>query len=513
MVRISIADLRAEDIRWKPGGATFNSDSLKLAQLSEHRGRKVTYDFLAEVKMGDPDNRSPIVVGAIPRLQECLSVLYRVPASRRLRRGAELLADDDPESETFTELARRACLDNVWQLVDAKRNLHRQALISFVESASRRAVQARIVEPHSLFRRPTPSAADTVEEDEALALLILDDIEPTLQRWQLYQHDDDGTWRCWVVDGSSALAGPQPYGEEGIIPFAEVPLLLVYDDLPAGRAWLPIPESRLDFTLNVSALANDLAYLVKMEAHTIKAIITANPRTAPKKLGPDQLAVLEEGSDIKALATSPHIADSAKTIESMLAMLAIAESLPPDYFSANRAMHTGPALKVAERDLEARRQRQQPLALEDERRAFQKMRAIHNYFARGWGVRPLGEDLSLSVSFSRQWQPTDTKELQQAAMNDLAIGAMSMIGYLMERYNCDRAAAIEIYEEVQADRDAYPVKDQQNPAALIDGTNPSLGTGAAAKTPGAFNPDLATSTDGASVVDAVRAGQVAPPLQ
>lgn len=502
--RITIADIRAEDVLWKPGGTRFDEDALKLSMLADHRGRSLMYNHLKAVGMGDPDNVSPLVIGAIPRLMESLSVLYRVPATRRLKRGENILEDDDPQAVAFSQLAHRMCLDNVWQLVDAERNLLRQCVISFVESHARKSVQARIIEPQNVYRRPSASEADSIEQDEAVALLIRDSVRPADQRYQLWEHDDGGAWRCWIVDGGSSLVGEQPYGEGGAVPFDEVPLLQVYDDLPAGNAWLPIPESRLDFTLNISALANDLAYLIKLEAHTIKTITSPDPKGVPTQVGPGALWTLPDGSKVETLATSPHIEESSKTIERLLAMLAMAESLPPDYFSATRAVHTGPALKTAERDLEARRQRQQPLAVQDERRAFAKIRAIHNRYAADWGLDALDEDLVLVTSFSRQWQPIDVRELQQAAGFDLAIGTASVIDYIQERYNCDRSSAIDLYRQVQADREAYPVQQQQNPAALISGTNPALGPEGSAKTPGAFNPELATSTEGASLVDAVR---------
>lgn len=511
--RVTIQQVKTEDWRWKPGGTQFDDDSIKLSKLYTQTARTQTYAHLATLGQGDKDNRHPLVVGVIPRLTESLSVLYRVPATRRLKRGGKLLADSNPACKTFETIAERMCLDNVWQLVDARRNLFRQCMISFVESQTRESVAVRIVEPHSIWRMPTATAADDIEEDRAIALLIRDAVLQQDRRYQLWQHDDDdqARWRCWIVDGGGAMVGQQPYGEEGLLPFDCLPLLMVYDDLPAGQAYLPIPESRLDFAQNVNALANDLQYLVKLEAHTIKAVLTDDPKGVPSQVGPDKTWIMPRDADVKVLATSPHIADAGRTIEQMLSMLAMAESLPPDYFSATRVHRTGPALKTAERDLEARRQRQIPLAMQDERRAFHKIREIHNMFAGEWGQDPLPDDVELSASFLAQWQPVDPKDLQNAAGFDLAIGAMSMIEYIQQARNITRAEAIEAYEQVQADREAYPVLQQQNPAALLDGPNPLIGNAGATKTPGAFNPDLATSTDGASVADAVKAAVMDAP--
>jgi hypothetical protein len=514
--QLTIDDIRREDARWKPGGAQFDQDAARLSALADQRGRRVTLEHLRTVGMGDPKNPAPLVVGVVPRLMESLSVLYRVPATRRLKQGSRVLSDSNAQVQAFNELSRRACLDNAWQLIDARRNLLRQAVISWVEVGARQSVQARIVEPHQVFRRPTPTVADTLEEDEAIAICVLDAPAKEDQRWQLWQHNDDGSWRMWSVTGESRMVGVQPYGDEGVVPFSELPLQMVYDDLPAGRAWLPIPESRLDFALNINALVNDLAYLVKQQAHSTPWVKTDDPAGVPTSIGPDKVWKVPGDSEVGVLNNSPMIADSVTTIEFALSALCLSESLPPDAFARNRAVRTGPALKVAERDLEARRQRQQPLAIDDERRAFRKIRAIHNYYASEWGLAVIDEDVTVSTSFARQWQPTDTRELQMVGGFDLAIGTASVIDYMQERYACTREEAIDLYDQVQADRSEYPVAQQQNPASLLDGPrNAALGRDGAQKTAGAFNPDLATSTEGASVVDAVRgvdAPETAPDL-
>lgn len=502
MARMTIAQIKAEDARWK--GGSFDQDAGNLSALLDQRGRNATRAWLKTTGMGDPENTRPLVIGVIPRLTESLSVLYRVPATRRLRRGTEMLADDDPQARLFADLAERMMLDNVWQAVDARRNLLRQCVVGLVESQRNESVQARIYEPHCVWRSPTASSADTMDDDAAIAILVRDGARAEDRVYQLWQHEDDDSWRCWMVSESGAMVGEQPYGPEGVVPFAGLPLLMCYDDLPAGAAYLPIPESRLDFALNASALLNDLAYLVKLEAHTIKVLRSDDPRAAPKELGPDRITTIPESAQLSTLPQSPHIQDVVATIEHTLSMLALSESLPPDYLSPKRSVLTGPALKSSERDLEARRQRQRPLAVQDERKLFRKLRAVHNHFAASWGLDVLDEDLDLVAMFGRQWQPVDAAELQKTHGFDLAIGSGSLIGYMQERYNCDRPTAIAMFHEVQRDRETYPAQNTQNPAALVDGPRDALGPDSATKVPGAFNPELGTSTEGASMVDAVR---------
>lgn len=510
----TIAQIKAEDRRWKPSG--FDADAVTLAALAENRGRAATRTHLLTLGMGDPDNPRPISVGAIPRLMESLSVLYRVPAVRLLK-GADgrILPDDDPQAVAFAEMSRRMLLDSVWGLVDARRNIVRQCYLSFVESP--RGVQARVHWPYEVFRYVTPSAADDIDQDQAIAIEVMHGPTEVESIFQVWSHEDDGSWRCWIVDGAGRRYGEQPYGDDGRPPFDGLPLVLVPDSLMAGVACLPLPESRLDFALNVNALVNDLSFIVKNQAHSLKVMTSNDPKNAkPVEDGPDKMMVLPEGSDLRILQQAPAIGEINSTIAAQLSMLALSESLPPDAFSATRQIHTGTALKVAERDLEARRQRQVPITIEAERRAFEKMRSVHNAFAASMGVPRLGEELSLLVAFGTAWQPTDAREMQEAAFKDLAVGAQSIIGYLQERYRLDRSAAIDLYRQVQMDRAEYPVALGQNPGAMVDGQLPALGEGSAtpadAKTPGAFNPDIGTATEGASVTDAIlsTSGEPAP---
>jgi hypothetical protein len=507
----TISQIKADDARWKP--ASFDRDAIALASLAENRGRSVTLDHLRTLGMGDPDNPRPVSIGAIPRLMEALSVLYRLPAVRLLKeRGGEVLADDDARAQAFAEMTRRALLDSVWGLVDARRNLLRQCFLSFVEG--RRSVQARVHWPFDVFRSVTPSAADDLDQDEAIAIEVMRGPTANESVFQLWSHEEDDSWRCHIVNGAGALHGEQPYGDEGQPPYDGLPIVLVPDALMAGVAWLPIPESRLDFALNINTQVNDLMFIVKNQAHSLKVMTSNDPKGAkPVEDGPEKIMVLPEGSTLQVLQQSPAISAINDTIAAQLAMLAMSESLPGDAFSATRTVLTGTALKVAERDLEARRQRQVPITIEAERTAFEKMRAVHNAFASSWRVPSLGDELELVVAFASQWQPTDAREMQESAFKDMAIGATSIVGYLQERYRLDRAGAIDLYKRVQADRAAYPVANQQNPGAMIDGQLPAGGEGSAtaadAKTPGAFNPDVATSTEGASVTSAVQA-ELAP---
>ena len=113
------------------------------------------------------------------------------------------------------------------------------------------------------------------------------------------------------------------------------------------------------------------------------------------------------------------------------------------------------------------------------------------------------EDMELRVTASSVWKPHDMKELQEVFFKDIAVGAESLITYLMAKSGLTRQQAIEKWQRIEYDREAFPVKQQQNPESLVDGgPHAATGAGGAQKVPGAFNPEIETSTEGASIVEA-----------
>jgi len=179
--------------------------------------------------------------------------------------------------------------------------------------------------------------------------------------------------------------------------------------------------------------------------------------------------------------------------------------LPGDMFKEDKSVTTGTALKVKERSLSRRRKRQVPMVAPNEERAFKKLVTVHNEYAESWGLPLLPVDATMKATPADTWQPVDPKELQEVYFKDISVGAESLISYMQAKSGCTRTQAIEKFERVQRDRETYAVLLQQNPESIIDGgPHAATGAGGAQKVKGAFNPEIETATEGASVTDAVR---------
>lgn len=506
MSLIDVKSIRKADEALKPGGVQYDEDAIKLAQLFEDRSRALTTAYLKQRGLGRPNESTPIEVSILRRIVEALAVTYRTPPVRRLAVNGRELADANPSAQALAQVYARMSIDLHMQTIDVMRTLYRQVVVTYAESHAHGCAQLRVFEPFNVARKANPMAADTLEEDEAILLCVCAGKDDASSLYQAWLHADDGSWRCWVVDGRGELAEgvDQPYDEDGIPPFEGLPAQLIYDEHPRGRAYLPIPQSRVSFALAVNGLVADLAYLVQMESHTPMHLATDDTRGVPTETGPGKLWLSPADSRITALATNPKIAESGEVLDQLLRLWLTGETLPGDALKAGAPIVTGAALKVRERDLTARRQRQVALAIEDERRAYAKIAAVHNTFAEVWRLPELREDAELRVSIARQYVPADPKEVQDRMYRDIAIGAASVLDYIQERDGCDRDTAIRTWQRVQEDRALFPVG--QTPGALVEDAGPlaALGPGSATKKPGEFNPELGTSTEGASVVDAVK---------
>ena len=491
----------------KPNGSTYDADCVDLQMFFENRAQSRIRAFLQALGIGDKQNRYPLDCGSMRMIVEAQSVVYSTPPVRALAltNGLEL-EDNDPEMRALNTVLAKMMYDVHWQTVDERRNLFRNVAIVFNESRAHGCVQMRIFEPFNIRRKVDPFAADTMDADEAVAFQMAHHSDPKAQLFELWTHNDDGSWSAYRVNGTGELAGPQPYPGDNLAPFGDVsPFMMVYDEVPLNRAYLPLDENRLSFSKMTAGVLNDLVYLIKQEAHTTMTVASDDSRGIPTETGPGKVWILPSDSTVSTLATSPKIREAADQLDRILRLWAVSESLPSDTFKDDKVAATGTALKVKERSLARRRARQVPMVGPNEATAYKKLARVHNVYAASWGLPFLDEELELKATASQTWQPTDMKELQEVYFKDIAVGAESMISYLMAKSGLTRKQAIEKFERVQYDRETYPVMQQQNPAAIVDG-GPHAATGAegAQKEPGAFNPELETATEGASITDAVR---------
>lgn len=497
--------LRAVDESWKPDGYRFDSASEQLTQLWDDTSSALTVSYLRQLGLGNKLNQShPFEVGALRRIVDAMTVVYSVPATRVLAVDGVELDDDDPFTDTLNRAHRLSGYDLLWQRIDAQRNLFRTCVVEWTEDHATGCVGAQMFSPHQVKRFVDSSAPHAVDADDAVALRIRGAADPKHELYRLWHRASDGSWLCHVVNGVGETEGEQPYGDSGQPPFDVLPVQIVTDEHPMFRAWIPIPQSRIAWALGINGSIADLAYLVQMEAHSRKVIKTDSVAAVPTETGPDATIKVPVDGDFQILGTQPKIAESVEVLDQQLRLWAISEYLPGDIFDSSKTPHTGQALKVANHHLAQRRWRQLQLVPTQEADAFTKYVAVHNANARDWGVSLLPDVAELRVTPGRAWQPTDMRELQDTTFKLVAAGFLSRIQAAQELFGFSRAQAIEHLERVRRDEESFPAAEFQNTGAMVDdGPRAALGEGSATLNPDAFNPDVASSVDGASVTAAI----------
>jgi hypothetical protein len=507
---LNVKDLKATDEAWK-GGPLYNKTSSELAQLYDDNSSALTLNYLRMLGLGNKRNQShPLEMSVLRRLIDSLSVVYALPATRTLEVGGDELEDDDVLVEAMVDAFKRSAYDLLWQRIDCMRNLHRTVVVEWAEDHSSQSVGAIVYGPHQVIRSPSVIAPHAIEYDSQVLLQIRSGLEDKDNLYRAWVKDGD-QWKCWIVNEHGEMEGEQPFGESGTTPYGDIlPLQIVCDEHPTFRAWLPSPASRVSWALGINAAIGDIAFLVQQEVHTIKVIKTDSSAALPTETGPDSVIKVPTDGDFQALSMSPKIAESKDVIDQFMRLWAISEHLPNDAFSTAASAHSGIEIRVSSHALSLRREKQVQLMGMQEQKAWGIYSRLHNTFASEWGAGILAETAHVRVAANNSWQPFDTTERQNVVFKNLAGGFISRIQAAQELFGFTRDQAILHLERVNHDAEAFPAGQYQNPGAMVDdaGALPALGGGSAtAKTSGAFNPEPQTSTDGASLTDAVAKGK------
>jgi len=320
----------------------------------------------------------------------------------------------------------------------------------------------RIFEPYNVLREPDPSAGDMIENDRQFALCLAKTGQ--VETWEHWKRDGQ-TWRVQIVQTQGEreeLSSDQPFGSTALVsPYPVLPVQVVYDELPQGRAWLPPRASRIANQRAVNAIANDLWSLITHQAHSREVLKVDDPASAPTVTGHGGMYKLEPNDSYEMVTPNPKIKECQEVLDYLAMLWLLGEDMPLSDFDKSTQVLTGAALLVQERALNARREGQVPLALEDERLAWRKLRAVHNLHTRAnasgtWDLPALAEDTELEVEIAEVTQPIDAAQLQNAMFRDIAGGAASIIDYIQARDSVSRKIAIETYERVKEDMTAYP---------------------------------------------------------
>lgn len=440
------------------GGDDFNRESEHLTALYKGRARQLTRERLNAQGQGDPDMKAPFQSKLLRRLVHTVAVVWAQPPTRLLHVAGERLPDEDPHALLFAKVYQQGRINSYLKTADRWRALLGQVVLYF-NANPRGRVEPRIFQPHLVYRAPDPTNQDDMSTDRAVGFCVRRDPKDKAKCvYHVWEQVDDGVWEARRVNGKDEeIDGPDALFDGRTPPFEIPPFLQIYDELPEGRAWVPIDETRSAFAFGQSAVMNDIAFLLKSEAHTqIAASGVDNKTELPDKWGPGTVWSFENPeARISALSLDPKLLEAVGVSRHFLEVFASGEGLPADYFLATRRYETGSAGRLRMQDLDARRQDQSLDAVLTELDTFEIVRAIHN--AYGFGNADLPAVLEMQAELARPHFPVDIDELQKAWEWDLKHGLGSPIDYLEERHRISREQAILRYRRQREDLDMYPI--------------------------------------------------------
>lgn len=450
-----ISHLREIDKHTKPD--QFDHELILANDYYHDCSRVHTIQRLAELGVGLSGNKYPLQVSLLRRIIDRLAVIYDQPPTRWLTRNSKTVSESSTAHRNMIQALEHAQYDLAWRRIDKLRALFRQVVVRYYPSDAQGSVVCRIFEPYNVIRQPSEYAPDCMDEDRQFALLLSGDPEVACV-WEHWEKQDQQWFVRWVDHKGIELPDHPFRMVDGVSPYSELPVQIIYDEYTGGSPWLSPRVSRTAWTSAINAIANDLWGLITYEAHSEIVLKTDDPNEPPHVTGPGKIQQLRTDSDMQILARNPKIAESLEVLEGLIRFWTISEDLPGNEFDKSKQVVTGAALKVQMAPLVSRREAQIPLAVRDEKIAFRKFRAVHNlHTSPDWYVPALDENTELMVELGDGSPPTDMREFQDASAKSIALGTASVIDVIQRERNVTRPQAIEIYERVQKDLEEYPV--------------------------------------------------------
>ncbi|MEQ8278334.1 MAG: hypothetical protein RMA76_38180 [Deltaproteobacteria bacterium] len=494
---MKLAELLDRDKQWKPPNADEEWGRQSLAY--DDQGREKTIEFLQALGVGIKDNEFPIEFNLVRRVVDRLAVVYDKPPTRWVRKpgGGDRYKEASEQHKAMIRALDRSNYDLALHEIDRRRSLHRQVAVRYAASNATKSVVLRYFEPFNVIRAPDPSDPDHIESDLAFGLRMGPRSDPTYEIWE---RADSGLYTVRRVNKEDAEqaspfeGGKSPYG-------STLPVQMIYDQYPAGRAWLPPRSSRTAFIMAFNAIVNDLWSLIVNQAHDETFYRTDNTAGVPDETGHRVRPVLPKDVEVDSVQRTPKIDECREVLTELVKIFVSTEDIPVEEFMRGRQVVTGAALKVQEGPLMARREEQLPLARNDERLGWEKYVAVHNEFAKSWGEKTLPTDLELEVEIADPNLPMDDAELLDSFAKRIALGVASRIDLIQAERGCNRQQAIDRFVRVQDDNEKYRVAGNDDGEKVdepppVDGKRPA--------DPEDPNPDPSTS-----VVQNIRAAQSA----
>lgn len=437
----------------------------ELQSYYDDESAHLTRRELQHLGVGLADNPNPLEANILRRIVDRLATVYDRSPTRWLVRDRKRLGETSEEHQAMVEAYLRAKVDLALRQVDRRRALSRQEVVRYYPSDHRQSVVLRLFGPNQIARDPDPQEPDCLEADRRFALKLAGEV------YEYWERNVDG-WRMLRVSKSGEPLEVQPYGDtDGISPMGDIlPVQLIHDDYPGGKAWLNPRASRKSWTVAINAVANDLWNMVNHQAHSTRVFNTDDPNASlPEVSGPNVTLKINSNDKITDITPNPKIKECQDFLEFILRTWSLSEDLPAEEFQPGRQVLTGAALKVLDRPLMARREAQIPLALEDERMGWRKFRAVHNLHASAWGRPQLAADTDLEVEIAEVDYPADGQAAVLEEESELKTNQKSVIDLIARKRNMPRSKAIATYDRVVSDNAAFPF-------STVDAAPPERGT-------------------------------------
>lgn len=407
--------------------------------------------YLKRNGLGLSQNDRPLQFGLLSYLVSRTATRYSFPASRRLKRNGELLADTDPEQLIADRVYADLGWDAAMQKADKLAALTGTAFIRVYPGVE--GLSARVFPANRVHRIPHHQSADKISMDSAIVL-------ETTAGYEVHLKEGDQRL-MFMLDSEGAVLPGSVYGESGVMPpeyGGVLPIIRLDSASPVGDAWLTPKASRVSYGLALGGLQADLQALAALQAHSLMSYTTDDPaRDPPDTSGPGSIVKLHTEERIDFLTPSPKIDSVRLVFRELLRTFMMGEAVPVQEVDGVSVL-TGAALKVAERGMASQRLAGIPVAIAAETRAWNIIKTLQR--AHCDPGQEIGEDTEISVSLVTSESPQDeTGELSTVAQ-EIALGLSSLVDGAQRILKLNRAQAITRLKRVQEDMADFPLHSQ-----------------------------------------------------
>lgn len=440
-------------------------------QTSFYNGeaRSIIKAYLDKLKVRLPEDDFPLQGGLLDYVIGQVSVVYRTPPTRFLRRQGRRVGDNDFAQMILWDLYDLSEIDAEMKHLDLMRSLWRTAFVVLYPSEEGRVI-LRTYPPTQVYRDPNLGEPDNLNLDKRIM------IERSDETYEIYTPTGDGKWQMQICDENGIPT------EDTVWTYDVLPIVAFYDGKPTSPYLSPY-QWRSEYMRKIAQAYSELFLSVYYDVHPRATLETTggtnfdeagNARIPNLTLGPNKVAVLDKDQRLVIHQVSPKIMEIGNAVNFIREEWFRAESLPPDQFRQSQSV-SALGLRVLSQPLQEKREKMIPFTKTAERRLFNAYRALHNQYAPQWGQPWIDDSANIEIVIGDVDVPTDPTNLANQIATDLNLGLISRVDAMMLRHNISRKEAIAKLEQVQQDATDYPIVER--PDRAITGTKPADPTG------------------------------------